>query len=103
VIAITFTHKDDNGKVETFANDSRDIFVWETTDKQGRGFLAPFTKGEAPRVVDLYRLAWITAKRLELIDKSTAFDAYANGYTIEIDMEEAEVADPTQQAASPDG
>ena len=53
----------------------------------------------------LYRLAWITAKRLELIDRTVDFDAYADTYALEVDQQETamEDPDPTRPAAPPGG
>ena len=104
MISITFTHKDENGKSATFANDSRDLFVWERLDKPGRSFLSCFAAG-APRMIDLYRLAWITAKRLELIGRTVDFDTYADTHTLQVDREETvmEDPDPTRPAAPPGG
>ena len=102
MISFDFTHTDENGAADTFANDSRDLFVWESTDKAGRAFLETFADGR-PRMVDLYKLAWITARRLELIDRKLALDDYAHQYRLEVDSDEATEADPTRAAQSPTG
>lgn len=101
MIEITFTHTKD-GVEETFVNDARDIYVWESTDRQARGFVAMINEMGVPRTVDLYRLAHITAKRLELLPPRTSLDVYAAEWVLTVDLEEgAADVDPTQRDRSP--
>ena len=104
MIEVEFTHRDEDGKEETFRNDSRDLVAWEVQDKQQRSFLSCFASG-SPRMVDLYKLAWVAARRLGLIDKAVKFDDYVAAYTVSVDTEESRTGepDPTSPAASPGG
>ena len=91
----TLTLTPDYGDELVVEADSRDIFVWEKTNKgKSLGQLkSNLLMG------DLYTIAHITCKRLGE-DVPGKLDDFVKAYKLDWDEEEVEDADPTQSAAS---
>ena len=96
---ITFTLTPDYGDPLVVEADSRDIFVWEKTNKgKSLGQLK-----DNLLMGDMYPIAHIAAKRLGE-DVPGKLDDFVKAYKLDWDEDEAESAadpaDPTQSAAS---
>ena len=92
---ITFTLTPDYGDALTVEADSRDIFVWEKTNKgKSLGQLK-----DNLLMADMYPIAHIACKRLGE-DVPAKLDDFVKAYKLDWDEEEVEDADPTQSAAS---
>ncbi|WP_406046583.1 hypothetical protein [Kribbella sp. NBC_00889] len=95
---ITFTLTPDYGDSLVVEADSRDIFVWEKTNKgKSLGQLK-----DNLLMGDMYPIAHIAAKRLGE-DVPGKLDDFVQAYKLDWDEDEAEAetaADPTQPAAS---
>lgn len=88
-----FTVNPDNGDKFTVVAAARDVMQWEKLN-EGRSAL-DFAQGTA-RLVDMYQIAWIAAKRLKL------FTGSLEDFEATCDLEFPEVDDsnlPTQKAA----
>lgn len=84
---ISFEVKPDHGDKYVLTAGSRDILMWERTTK-GRTFSS---LAEGVAMVDIYRIAFLAAKRQELWDgKEVDFEA-----THEIEVLPGEAPDPT--------
>lgn len=95
---ITFTLTPDYGDSLTVEADSRDIFMWEKTNKgKSLGQLK-----DNLLMADMYPIAHIACKRLGE-DVPSKLDEFVQAYKLDWDEEEAgEDADPTRPAASPE-
>ncbi len=80
----------DGGEQFELTAGSRDVLQWEKTTK-GASF---GSIAEGLRITDLYKIAWISAKRQNLFDGTLA--EFEGGVGLE--FEENEEPDPTQPA-----
>lgn len=91
---IAFTLTPDHGDDLEVEADSRDIYVWEKTNK-GKS-LAQLKSNLL--MGDLYAIAHITCKRLAE-DVPAKLDDFVRAYVLDFEQEDGE-PDPTQSAAS---
>jgi hypothetical protein len=94
---ITFTLTPDHGDDLEVEADSRDIYVWEKTN---RGKSLGQLKSNL-LMGDLYAIAHITCKRLTE-DVPAKLDDFVKAYALDFEQEDEGDADPTQSAASAD-
>lgn len=97
-LKITDTATADGEPVSVKA-DSRDVCVWEKTDKQGRAAIATIL-GEQ-RMADLYRLGHIAAKRQQLVQ--CGLQEFEARFLIEFDVEDELVGADVDDEPDPTG
>ncbi|MFI6160393.1 hypothetical protein ACIA59_10635 [Micromonospora haikouensis] len=85
-----FKIKPDEGDEFELTAGSRDVLVWEKTTKGATfGSIA-----QGLRITDMYKIAWISAKRQNMFDGTLAeFES-----SVELEFEENEEPDPTRPA-----
>lgn len=91
---ITFTIRPDGGKPYPLTATSRDVFVYEKTNK-GKSFASIMND---LHMSDMYGLAHLAARRQQLFAGTLAEFAES----CDLDMEDDDEADPTQPEASPE-
>ena len=72
------THVEDGEKFEVFA-DSRDVLVWERTSKTQEKYIHLLSE---LNMVGMYRLCWIAARRLDLIDAAVKLPEFELEHTL---------------------
>lgn len=93
-----FYLKPDDGETWEIVADSRDIYMWEKSNKG-----ASFAKlKDDLHMGDLYAVAWTAARRQQLVPMGTTLADFADAHQLEFDTnttpgEEPE-PDPTQSA-----
>lgn len=93
-----FDLKPDDGDSWQVVADSRDIYMWEKTNKG-----ASFAKlKDDLHMGDLYAVAWVAARRQNLIGQGMKLEDFADAHALEFDIntkpaEDVE-PDPTQAA-----
>lgn len=101
-LTIPFEVTPDNGDPYQIVADTRDIYVWEKTTPNKQVTLQQAM--EELRLVELYRIAWIAARRQGMYAGN--IDDFAATHLVEPtgedeDEEDEEEAVPTQPGASP--
>lgn len=94
---ITVTVKPDNAEPYEVVADSRDVYVWEKTSRNG---ITIDRLLESLSMVELYRLAHIAARRQQLYLGD--LDSFVETCAIDfVEEDQQEQPDPTEPGASP--
>lgn len=81
----------DGGEPEEYIADTRDIYMWERTNKEAKlGNLM-----EAFEIDAMYKIAWFAAKRHGLIE-GMKIDEFVATYALDFEEVESGAADPTR-------
>jgi hypothetical protein len=83
--------------VISYEADSRDLYVWEKTDRTQQRTLK--TLLERMSMQDLVHVGWIAAKRLALT--SLSLDEFGGQCIVDFDLDDDEMVEPDPTSAAP--